>query len=157
MDHQDQYAHIVVFDGICNLCNSTVDFLLKNDPNGRLSFVPLQILNDSAHFPPGLPNDLQDNTVMFIDRGILYTRSAAALRIAGYLRFPWPLLRVFAIIPLPVRDWLYDIIARNRYRWFGKKKECRVPGPEDPYAGRFIQDTDQVFLRISESKRDKTI
>lgn len=124
---------IVLFDGVCNLCNGFVQFVLKRDPRGRFRFASLQ--SDSARqlLGPDGPRE----TIVLLEAGKMYVRSAAALRIARGLRFPWPLLVIFAVIPRPLRDRLYDWVARNRYRWFGKRDACMLPTPQ--MRGRFLE------------------
>ena len=119
---------IVLFDGVCNLCNSSVHFIIARDPAARFRFAALdsaagqRLLAES-----GLSGSL---SVVLIENGRAYTRSAAALRIARRLRFPWPLLYALIVVPRPLRDAVYDWIARNRYRWFGKREVCMTPTPE---------------------------
>jgi predicted DCC family thiol-disulfide oxidoreductase YuxK len=108
----------ILFDGVCNLCNGAVQFIIARDPSAQFRFAPL----DSA-----AARSLIDEAT---PRGQMYTRSAAALRIARRLRFPWPLLYGFIIVPRPLRDAVYDLIARHRYRWFGKRDTCMVPTPD---------------------------
>lgn len=114
---------IVLFDGVCNLCNGAVQFMLARDPEGRFRFASLQSEAANKLLGPGRPEE----TIILLDGGKTFTKSGAALRIARKLRFPWPLLSVFLLIPAPVRDLIYDWIARNRYRWFGKREACMIP------------------------------
>jgi predicted DCC family thiol-disulfide oxidoreductase YuxK len=103
----------VVFDGYCNLCNATVRFLQRRARPGTLDYVA-----DPAS---------DQTTVTVIDEGREYTRSDAVLHLLGYLRQPWPALRVLAVVPRPVRDAVYDWVAAHRYRWFGRRDTCAVP------------------------------
>jgi predicted DCC family thiol-disulfide oxidoreductase YuxK len=121
-----QGKKIVFFDGICVLCNRSVDFLLKKDRKKRLKFASLQ--SDSATgFLKNLQNHpLADDTIIFYDEGRIFSKSTAVLKIAGYLGLPYSAFAVFLVIPRRWRDWIYDIIARNRTRWFGKRDTCRV-------------------------------
>jgi len=125
--------HIVLFDGVCNLCNGAVRFVLARDPRGRFRFASLQ--SDVARRL--LKGDGPAETIVLIDAGKIYTKSTAALRIARGLRFPWPLLYALAVIPRPLRDFVYDWVARNRYRWFGKRDTCMLPTPQ--MRGRFLE------------------
>jgi predicted DCC family thiol-disulfide oxidoreductase YuxK len=121
---------IVFFDGVCNLCNGAVNFLLDRDREGRLRFAPLQgrAFEELRARNPGLPR--LDSLVLADEHG-LHIRSAAALGVCRYLRPPWKWLGSMGlIVPRPVRDWLYDRVARNRYRWFGRRESCRLPTPE---------------------------
>ena len=126
---------IVLFDGQCNLCNGAVNFLIDRDRGGRFKFASQQsavgqkLLADHGQ----LTNLL---TVVVIDRARVFTRSAAVLRIVRHLPWPWPLLQVGAAIPRPFADWLYDRVAENRYRLFGRSASCRVSTPE--LASRFV-------------------
>jgi predicted DCC family thiol-disulfide oxidoreductase YuxK len=122
-------APIVFFDGVCNLCNGAVNFLLDRDRRGRLRFAPLQGSTyaslQSAH--PDLSG--VDSIVLADDEGV-HVRSTAALRLLRHLGAPWSLLsRMGLIVPRRLRDWLYDRVARGRYRWFGRQEACRVPTP----------------------------
>ena len=131
---------IVLFDGVCNLCNGSVQFLLKRDPEGRFRFAALQ--SDAGRrlmAEHGLAADTL-SSVLLIEGGRVWHESSAALRIARHLPGAWKLLRVFAIVPRPLRDAAYRWIARNRYRWFGKRDECMVPRPGD--RERFLDATE---------------
>jgi predicted DCC family thiol-disulfide oxidoreductase YuxK len=121
---------VVLFDGVCNLCNGSVRFVIERDPHKHFQFAPLQsetatTLIGGAADPLAMPD-----SIVLVDDGRLYVRSTAALRIARRLRFPWPLLWVFMVVPRPLRDWVYDVIARHRYGWFGKRDTCMVPTKE---------------------------
>ena len=118
--------HIVLFDGICNLCNGAVRFILVRDPRGRFRFASLQS-NAARRL---LKGDGPPETIILIDAGKIYSKSTAALRIARGLRFPWPLLYGLVIVPRFLRDVVYDWVARNRYRWFGKRDTCMLPTPQ---------------------------
>ena len=121
---------IVLFDGVCNLCNGSVQFLLKRDPEGRFRFASLQ--SDAGRrlmAEHGLAVDSL-SSVLLIEGGQVWQESSAALRIARHLPGAWKLLRVFAAVPRPLRDAVYRWIARNRYRWFGKTETCWLPTPE---------------------------
>lgn len=127
---------LILFDGVCNLCNSAVNFIIDRDPRAELTFAPLQSPAGKmmlARF--GLADDALDSIVL-VENSKCFTRSAAALRIARHLKGLWPILYVFILIPRPLRDLIYDWIARNRYRWFGRRDACRLPGPE--IADRFV-------------------
>ncbi|MDQ3036720.1 MAG: thiol-disulfide oxidoreductase DCC family protein [Myxococcota bacterium] len=123
---------IVLFDGVCNLCSGAVQFIIDRDPEDAFRFASLQseraaeLLRARGRMPPeGDPESL-----VLIDGDEVYERSGAALRIARRLRAPWGLLYAFWIVPWFLRDALYRVIARNRYRWFGRSEQCRVPTPE---------------------------
>ena len=117
---------IVLFDGVCNLCNATVNFIIDRDPKGVFRFAALQ-----SGAGRRLAGALDSESIVLVDpdRGRTYVRSTAALRIAAGLRWPWPVLAAFLAIPRFLRDAVYDLIARRRYRWFGKLETCRLPEP----------------------------
>ena len=130
-------ASLVLFDGVCNLCNGVVKFVIARDPRGRFQFAALQSAAARRVIEGhGAPDPLPDAIVLLED-GRLYTRSTAALRIARQLTFPWPLTAVFLAIPRPLRDWAYGRFASRRYRWFGRRETCMVPSPE--LRARFIE------------------
>lgn len=128
--HMAAAPPIVLFDGVCNLCNGSVQFLLKRDPEGRFRFAALQSdAGRSLLAEHGLDPDILSSVVL-IEDGRIWKESSAALRIARHLPGAWKLLRVFAAVPRPLRDAVYRWIARNRYRWFGKTESCWLPTPE---------------------------
>ena len=120
----------VFFDGICNFCNSSVNFIIDRDVNDRFLFAPLQSeearakISEAGHQPDQLPD-----SIVLLKEGVIYTKSTAALHIASRLSGLWPALRIFLVVPSRIRDGIYDSIARNRYRWFGKRDTCRMPEP----------------------------
>ena len=121
---------IILFDGVCNFCNSAVNFVIKRDKNSALKFTTLQ--SNIAHqmlAHQNIPtNDL--SSFVFIENEKIHTRSTAALRVCKYLTGLWPLMYGFIIVPKFIRDGIYNWVAKNRYRWFGKTKECMIPTPE---------------------------
>jgi predicted DCC family thiol-disulfide oxidoreductase YuxK len=123
--------YIVLFDGVCNLCNGTVQFLLKRDKKKRFLFGSLQGKTGQEYLRTyHLPTDTF-HSFMLIEGNVLYTRSTAVLRMLKYLGRGWQLLYVFIYVPQPIRDGIYKLIATNRYKLFGKKDACSVPGPEE--------------------------
>jgi predicted DCC family thiol-disulfide oxidoreductase YuxK len=136
MQTNDQNS-IILFDGICNLCNSSVKFILKRDKKKQFIFASLQsdaaenILLHHKYKKNGL------NSIILIHRDKLYEKSSAVLNIFRVLGMPWRLFSVFYILPLSWRDFLYDFIAQNRYKWFGKKDTCIMMLPM--HKNRFIQ------------------
>ena len=130
MSELSQDAPLVLFDGECNLCNGAVQFLLRRDARARLRFAALQsAAGRSALARAGVLGKLPDS-IVFVHRGRVRVKSAAALAIVRQLRWPWPLLSAAWLVPYPLRDVVYDWIARHRYRWFGVQKDCWVPTPE---------------------------
>lgn len=116
---------VVLYDGYCNLCSRSVQWIIRNDPRRRFSFVPLQAPESKVFADGSIPAEEESVILVLNDR--VYLRSAAALRIAIRLRFPWPLLGIFFIVPRFLRDPVYRIIARNRKRWFGERDQCYIP------------------------------
>lgn len=130
-------ASVLIFDGACNLCNATVNFIIDHDRAGRFRFASNASEAGQALLRGcGLPADAVETVVLVEPDGRCYTKSAAALRVARALGWPWRFAYAGAVIPRPVRDRVYDWVARNRYRWFGKRESCRMPTPE--LQGRFL-------------------
>ena len=117
----------VLFDGVCHLCTSTVQFMIKRDPHGYFRFASLQsAMGRTLLEKHGLPPDALD-TFVVVEGSRCFTRSDAVLRVAQHLSGGWALLRVLSFIPKPIRDWGYTVIAQNRYRWFGRRETCLIP------------------------------
>ena len=119
---------LVLFDGVCNLCNAGVNFIIDRDPAGYFKFAALQE-EAAAPFRTRYALDTLDSMAL-VEDGRLYRESEAALRIARHLPGLWRFLYAFIILPRPVRDALYRFVARNRYRWFGRRETCRLPTPD---------------------------
>lgn len=117
----------ILFDGVCNLCNGFVTFVIARDPGARFQFASLtseaaaRVLRDAGVALP-IPD-----TIVLVEGGKAYFRSDAPLRIARGLTFPWPLACALIVIPRFIRDRVYDFIAARRYRWFGRRDVCMVP------------------------------
>jgi predicted DCC family thiol-disulfide oxidoreductase YuxK len=123
------HSHLVIFDGVCNLCEATVNFIIDHDPQGTFRFVPSQTpLGKALQDHYGI-NTTSLDTVVLIRDGRLYTESTAAAEIARDFDGPWRWLAAIRFVPRPLRDWAYRLIARNRYRWFGRKEVCLIPTP----------------------------
>jgi len=120
---------IVFFDGYCGLCNGFVDRLIVWDKQRALRFAALQGITAGAMLPAQLRADL--GTVVFAVGDRTYTRSSAALRILMTLGGAWKLVAIVLLVPPFIRNVVYDLIARNRYHWFGKRDACRIPSPEE--------------------------
>ena len=121
---------ILFFDGVCGLCNASVDFVLTRDVNGRFQFSPLQGETARSLLKPEDINDLS-SMVLWVD-GQTYRKTAAVVRVLWSLGPVWQVLGTFLwLIPLPVRNLGYTLVAKNRYRLFGKKETCRLPTPEE--------------------------
>lgn len=121
---------IVLFDGVCNLCNGFVQFLIRVDPSGKFRFASLQSEAGEVLLQEGRYTGGNLESVVLFDAGRIYTHSDAALEISRRLGGFWTVLYALKLIPWPLRDRLYNWIARNRYRWFGKKDQCMMPSPE---------------------------
>ncbi|WP_207433894.1 thiol-disulfide oxidoreductase DCC family protein [Sabulibacter ruber] len=120
----------VLFDGVCNLCNGFVQFVINHDPEGYFHFTSLQSeMGQKVLKAHGLPTE-QFKTVLLLENGKLYSRSTAALRIVRRLNGGWSLLYAFLLVPTFLRDPLYDWVSRNRYKWFGQQESCMLPTPE---------------------------
>jgi predicted DCC family thiol-disulfide oxidoreductase YuxK len=122
---------VVLFDGVCNLCNSSVNFLLDRDKNDHFRFGSLQSKEGEALLNEYSIDREDTESVILIENGKAFAYSTAALRIARGLGGIWSLGYVFIVIPKFIRDPLYKLIAKNRYRMFGKREMCRMPTPEE--------------------------
>jgi len=127
----DNGKGIVLFDGVCHLCDGAVRFILKRERATELKFAPLQSDSGKSLLQKyGYPSGYLDGLIL-IENNRAHDRSSACLRIAGKLSFPWNLLFPLLIIPKPLRDFIYGMMASIRYRWFGKKESCSLPQGED--------------------------
>lgn len=125
----EDYNNIVLFDGVCNFCNSSVNFIIERDPSAKFKFTPLQSeIGEELIKKYSLPNTLE--TIILLQHGKIYTKSSAALRIAKSLNGLWSLMFFFYLVPKFLRDPFYMIVANNRYKWFGKQETCMVPTAE---------------------------
>jgi len=121
---------IIVFDGVCNLCNNSVNYVIKRDNKDRFRFAAFQEEAGQRLILKYNIDISKTDSIVLIDSDKVYVRSTAVLRIAKYLGGGYPLFYVFMIIPKFVRNWVYDYVARNRYKWYGKKDSCMIPTPE---------------------------
>lgn len=119
--------YLILFDGVCNFCNYWVRFALKRDQKQKLSFGTLQGNTAQSVLPLHGINEKEIASVVFIENGKLWQNSSAVLRICRHLSGSWKLFYALIIIPAPIRDFIYKMIAKNRYRWFGKRESCMVP------------------------------
>ena len=125
-----QLTHsIILFDGVCNLCNGAVNFVIKRDPRNVFKFTPLQEKQGILLLKKHAVDSRKLDSIVLIENGNVYVKSSAALRIARKMSNLWPLFFVLLIIPSFIRDGVYDFIAKNRYKWFGKKEQCMIPTP----------------------------
>lgn len=121
---------IILFDGICNLCNQSVQFVIEHDDKNQFRFASLQSDFGQNFLKENNLDATQFDSVVFIENDKFYTKSSAALKISKYLDGITSWLSVFMIVPKPLRDVVYSFIAKNRYRWFGKQESCWLPTPE---------------------------
>ncbi len=117
---------IIFYDGLCGLCDRSVQFIIKNDKRKKFRFATLQ--SDFAEQILG--DDANADTFILFENGKIITRSTAALRVCKILSGKLSLLYIFILVPAFIRDTFYDLIARNRYKWFGHFDECKIPTPE---------------------------
>jgi len=121
---------IILFDGVCNLCNRVVGFVIRRDKKGTIRFAALQSesgqeLLQQYHLPAAAMESF-----IFIEKGKAYSRSSAALKLCRHLGRLWPLCYGFMIVPKFIRDAVYNWVANHRYKWFGVRTECMMPTPE---------------------------
>ena len=132
----DKQAPILFFDGVCNLCSSSVQFVLKRNSKGNIRFASLQsefAKKRLASF--NLPQDYLDSLVL-LENGQLFIQSDAALRLCKHLNGLWPLFTIFLLVPRPLRDATYQAIAKRRYKWFGRSDSCWIP--DNRWNDRFL-------------------
>lgn len=132
----DTSKPIIFFDGVCNLCNSSVQFIIKKDKANKFRFASLQSNAGQEILQQYNLSQSDFNSFILFENGMLYTRSTAALRVLSQLR-GWKWSRAFNFVPRFLRDGVYNFIARNRYKWFGKQESCMVPSPD--LVSRFLQ------------------
>jgi len=119
---------VILFDGVCNFCDASVQFILNRDPKGIFHFASLQSeVGQNLVKKHNVPADV--DSMILIEDDKVYYKSAAALRISRHLQGAWKWLYALIIIPSPVRNFIYDLIAKNRYKWFGQKESCMLPPP----------------------------
>ncbi|WP_439152401.1 thiol-disulfide oxidoreductase DCC family protein [Winogradskyella sp.] len=123
---------LILFDGVCNLCNSSVLFVIKRDKTDKFLFAPLQSDIGNAIIKKFNIDSTKTDSILLYRPGsdTLKYKSSAALHISKKIGFPTNLMAVFFVIPTFIRNWVYDFVARNRYKWYGKKESCMIPTPE---------------------------
>lgn len=136
MTHSDTSTPILLFDGVCNLCNASVQWVLLRDHKAVFKFAALQSETGQALLRRFGLSDKNFDTVVLVDGERIFTRSDAPLEIVRRLGGVWALLFAFKIVPRPIRNAVYAWVARNRYRWFGRREECMLPRPE--WKDRFV-------------------
>jgi predicted DCC family thiol-disulfide oxidoreductase YuxK len=124
---KDESSLVVIFDGVCNLCNGLVDFVIRRDPRVRVRFAARQSPAGKRLLEAVAAADTAEQSVVVVAAPRVYLRSRGVLEIARRLRFPWPLCFGLIVIPAVVRDAVYNMVARRRVRWFGQRDRCRMP------------------------------
>lgn len=132
----DTSKPVIFFDGVCNLCNSSVQFIIKKDKESKFRFASLQSAPGQEILQQYNLSQTDFNSFILFEDGKLYTRSTAALRVLSQLK-GWKWSGVFKWVPRFLRDGVYNVIARNRYKWFGKQEACMLPSPD--LMSRFLQ------------------
>lgn len=127
---------IILFDGVCNLCQASVRFILAHDREAVFRFATIDSDTSRALAADGLLEGRSVDSVILVEGAAAHARSEAVIRIAARLGWPWRVLASLGILPLPLRDAAYDLLARNRYRWFGRKDVC--PTPDGKFRDRFL-------------------
>jgi predicted DCC family thiol-disulfide oxidoreductase YuxK len=130
--------NLLIFDGVCNLCAHSVRFVLEHEADRTLRFTPLQSQAGARLMREFGFDPAEAKTFVLIADGRPYVKSDAAIRLSRYLAGAWKMLAVIKVVPRPMRDWAYDVVARNRYRWFGRFDACMVPTPE--LRARFLDE-----------------
>lgn len=123
---------LILFDGVCNLCNSSVLYVIKRDKNDKFLFAPLQsIVGEEIISQFNIDTEKTDSILLYNPQSnLIKYKSSAALHIAKHLGFPSNLMVAFFIVPTFIRNWVYNYVANNRYKWYGKKETCMIPTPE---------------------------
>ena len=127
---KDNKHKIILFDGVCNLCNDAINFVIKHDAKDVFQFAALQSVVGRKLANEYFIDTTKIDSILLIDQDKIYAKSTAALKIARHLSGGYPLLYGFMIVPHFIRNWVYDLIAKNRYKWFGRKDSCMIPTPE---------------------------
>jgi len=122
--------NIILFDGVCNLCNASVSFVIERDKKNVFQFASLQSSFGQEVLKKHQLSSSDFDSMILLQNGTIYQRSDAALRIAKELSSAWKLLYGFIIVPRFIRNGVYNFVARNRYKWFGKQDACMIPTPE---------------------------
>ena len=128
MEQKSTYS-IILFDGVCNYCNNSVNRFIRNDHHNHFKFAPLQSekgksLQEELNISKGL------DSIILIEGNVVYAKATAVLKIFKHLKGIYPLFYPFIIVPRPIRDFFYDTFAKNRYKWYGKREQCMVPTAE---------------------------
>ncbi len=131
MNNFPEHKQLILFDGVCNLCNNTVQYVIKHDKKDVFMFAPLQSeIGKQIVEQFSIDTKNVDSILLYSKENGLKSKSSAALQISKQLGLPINLWSVFLIVPVFIRNWVYDYVAKNRYKWYGKKEECMIPTPE---------------------------
>ena len=137
MNIPDVQHPVVLFDGVCNLCSGSARFIINRDPSGIFRFAPLQSETGKMLVSKfDLPDDKPDSIIL-VENSEYYLKSTAVLRILQRLGSLWQLLYIFILVPTPIRDYFYDIVARNRYKWYRNRAHSAVPSED--FKSRFLE------------------
>lgn len=136
MEIEELHKVILLFDGYCNLCNGCVKFVLKHEKNSLVKFASLQSETGEKLLNKYHINPKTTDSLVLIENGKAYIKSTAALKLSKYMKGIYPFCMVFIIVPPIIRNWVYDFIAKHRYKWFGKSDTCMVP--DKNLANRFL-------------------
>lgn len=128
---------VLLFDGVCNLCNGSVQFILKHEKSEKLKFSAIQSEAGQKLLSQYNINPEQTNSVILISDGVVYTESDAVAKVAEFLKFPYNTGRYMKVVPRQIRNVFYKKVASNRYKWFGQKESCMIPTPD--LRNRFLQ------------------
>lgn len=131
IDKLPKDKQLILFDGVCNLCNNSINYVIKHDKQNIFMFAPLQGKAGQQiikHY--NIDTSKTDSILLYSEEKGLKIKSSAAIAIASKLGFPRSVLTIFLIVPPFIRNWVYDYIAKNRYKWYGKKDACMIPTPE---------------------------
>ena len=134
--HTEVNFPVLLFDGVCNLCNGSVQWVLRHDARAQFRFAALQSDTGQALLRRFGLDPAQLDTVVLVDGDRIFLRSDAPLEVARRLGGGWALLYIFKVLPRPLRNAVYDWVARHRYRWFGREESCMLPRLE--WKGRFV-------------------
>ena len=121
---------IILFDGVCNFCDASINFVIERDKKGKFKYASLQSEVGEKYLNKFGLNTQSYDSFILVEGDKYYTKSSAALRVTKDMTGLWPMLYAFMVIPKVMRDAVYSLIAKNRYKWFGKKDECMLPSPE---------------------------
>jgi predicted DCC family thiol-disulfide oxidoreductase YuxK len=135
IDKVPKDKQLILFDGVCNLCNSSVLYVIKRDHKNKFLFAPLQSdIGKAIIVKFDIDSSKTDSILLYRPNSdTLKYKSSAALHVAKELNFPSNLMALFFIVPTFIRNWVYDFVARNRYKWYGKKESCMIPTSELQY------------------------